>query len=298
MEHLVDANGIRICCEEFGTPAAPALILCAGASSQGVLFTDELCESLADGGRYVVRYDARDTGRSTGIDFAEHPYTLVDMATDLVGVLDALDIDAAHVVGQSMGGMVGQEAAIRYPDRVLTLTCIMSSTAVPIVDANGVAGWTGGLPPMSPKLFQLPPIAFSDPPTEEEVFEASMWAWKNAVGTLEPFDDDAYSRLIRRSRQRAPAADTSGNHGKAMAASEDRTEALRSISVPTLVIHGTEDPAVPLPHAEALAEAISGARLLPIEHWGHEMITGAAAKVIVPAILEHTGRPSVRLGIG
>jgi pimeloyl-ACP methyl ester carboxylesterase len=285
MERIVDANGIKICIDDFGDASDPALILCAGATSSSVLFRDEFCSALAAGGRHVVRYDARDTGRSTSMDFDTHPYTLPDMAEDLVGILDAIGVAAAHVVGQSMGGMVCQEVAIRHPDRVLTLTAIMSSPAV-VVDVGGV--WSGGLPPIEPRLLQPPPMTFSDPPTEDEIFEATVWNWKNLAGTLESFDEEAYAALIRRGIERKPAVDTSGNHSRAMAASEDRTAALASVTAPTLVIHGTEDPAVPLPHGEALANAVAGARLLRIEHWGHEVILGAAQDIIVPAILEHT----------
>src|SRR2546423_177171 len=126
-ERVVEANGIEIWTEDFGEPADPTVLLIMGASAQGIMWPEELCERLVEGGRHVIRYDNRDTGQSTCADFSQKTYTVKDMADDAVGVLDAYGVDRADVVGASMGGMIAQTVALEHPERVRSLTSIMST---------------------------------------------------------------------------------------------------------------------------------------------------------------------------
>jgi pimeloyl-ACP methyl ester carboxylesterase len=284
-ERIVRVNGIEIWCEDFGRPGDPALLLVMGATAQGILWPDELCRSLATGGRHVIRYDNRDTGQSTCFDFAKQPYTLADMARDAVGLLDAFEISRAHVVGASMGGMIGQTLAIDHPERVRTLTSIMSSPAAP-----GIGEMTGGaaseLPGPAPRVLEA--IAAQKPnPTREERIEAAVRLWRALSGSGEPFNEAEVREREALVLSRAKNPDAALNHGLAVGMSPDRREALRKVKIPTLVIHGTDDPILPLPHGQATADAIPGARLLVIEGMGHDFPTYARARIL-DAILEHT----------
>ena len=153
MEPIVQVNGIDICVESFGNEADPALLIIMGSSASGVGGTDPFTDLLVSGGRRVVRYDARDTGRSTRIDFSKNPYTLTDMAADAVGVLDSFGIPKAHLFGGSMGGMVAQEVAIETAGAGLSVTSFMSTPAV--MDPASPGSWTSGLPPIHQKVLDV-----------------------------------------------------------------------------------------------------------------------------------------------
>ncbi len=285
-ERTVKANGIEIWCEDFGDAGDPALLLVMGAGGQAILWPDEFCAALAAGGRHVIRYDNRDTGQSTCFDFAKDPYTLADMAQDAVGVLDAFGIRRAHVVGASMGGMIGQTLAIEHPQRVLTLTSIMSTPLAPGM-AQIIGGGSGPLPGPSPRVLEAIAAQTSNPPrTLEERIESSVGLWRALAGSGEPFDEAAVREREARIQARAKNPDAAQNHGLAIGASKDRREGLSRLAIPTLVIHGSDDGILPLPHGRATADAIPGARLLVIEGMGHDFPM-FARKRILEAILEH-----------
>lgn len=272
-ERVVPANGIEIWTEDFGSTSDPTVLLIMGAMAQGILWTEEFCEDLADAGRHVIRYDARDTGESTCIDFAARPYTHEDMAADAIGVLDAYDVPAAHVVGLSMGGYVAQHVAINYPDRVLSLTSIMSTTG------------QAGLPAADQDLVDSAGLMLSPFDRDEERIDRTVASRQLWCGPFLPFDEqgvrDREKRVINRARNLGAAI----NH--AFIPPVDRTEALGRVTAPTLVIHGTADRAVPLVHGEATAQAIPGARLLPIEGMGHYAGPPVPAEVL-GGIVAHT----------
>ena len=267
------ANGIEIAYETFGDEDDPALLLVMGFATQMVLWYEGFCEALAGAGFHVIRYDNRDTGLSSriergGIDFGaelgkalqgqpvDAPYTLVDMAEDGFGLLDALGVDAAHVVGQSMGGMIGQTMAIHAPERVLSLTSIYSTPSV-------AAG-----PPTPEGLQSL----LTPPPRDREGFVEHMVANSRLInGPVMPFDEDRVRPLHAMQLDRGWSPEGAGNQLLAVHASGDRTEALAGVRVPTLVVHGTEDPLITLPGGEATAAAIPGAELLVIEGMGHDL---------------------------
>ena len=263
-ERFAKVGELTICYETFGRPSDPPLLLIAGLGAQMILFEDDFCATLAERGLWVVRYDNRDVGRSTQIDWkppadagaavAERksgeriaaPYLLKDMAADAVGLMDALGVARAHVVGASMGGMIAQEVAIHWPARVRSLTSIMSTTGDP------------RLPPPTPAVMTV----FTKPPpqTAEEYVEANVAAWLIFRGPGYPEDE-------RRDRARAIRAARRGFNPEggqrqmlAVYASGSRKKTLPSVTAPTLVIHGADDPLLPLAAGEDTAATIPGAQ--------------------------------------
>jgi pimeloyl-ACP methyl ester carboxylesterase len=288
-ERAVRANGIEVWTEDFGRPGDPPLLLVMGAGGQGVLWPDELCEALAAGGRHVIRYDNRDTGQSTCFDFAQSPYTLSDMALDATGVLDAYGIERAHVVGASMGGMIGQTLAIEQPSRVRTLTSIMSSplSASIMKIMLGGGGDAGALPGPFPKVLALMAARATPPQTDAERIDAAVELWRVLAGSGEAFDEAAVRAREARILARARNVDAAQNHQLAIANTPDRDEALRKLRLPLLVIHGADDPILPLAHGRATAQLVPGAKLLVIDGMGHDF-PAFAQKSVLQAILAHT----------
>jgi pimeloyl-ACP methyl ester carboxylesterase len=287
-EQIVKSNGIELWCEDFGDPRDPALLLVMGAGGQAIHWPEDFCETLAAAGRYVIRYDNRDTGQSTCFDFAKSPYTLADMARDAVGLLDAFGIGRAHVAGASMGGMIAQTLALEHRERLHTITSIMSSplarSAIPAI----FTGRGGALPGAAPKVVEVIAWQEANPPrTPEERIASELRMWRVLAGSGEPFDEAAVRAREERVMARAKHPDAARNHGLAIGASPDRTEALRGVTTPTLVIHGADDPILPLPHGRATADAIPGAKLLVIEGMGHD-VPLFAQKRVAAAILDHT----------
>lgn len=292
-ERMVQANGIEICTEAFGDPKNPALLLIQGANASMIRWEEDLCRQLADGGLYVVRYDNRDTGRSTSFTPYKPPYTLVDMANDAVGVLDAYGIERAHLAGASSGGMIVQLVAIHHPQRVLSITPIMSTPEVPEA-AHAVAGTTGEatadrLSMPTADIFELIRfLAAVDWSDEAAAAEAWVIEARALAGSRYPVDEaharDLGRQEIRRARN---LLSLRFNHPIAEHQTARWRDQLRNIRVPALVIHGAEDPILPLPHGVALAEAIPGAKLLTLDGVGHELPRGTLPTV-VSAILAHT----------
>ena len=240
----------------------------------------------------MIRYDNRDVGQSTCFDFDKEPYSIADMARDAVAVLDAYGIDKAHAVGASMGGMIGQTLAIEHPERLRTLTSIMSSPGGGAV-AQAIAGGATGedaLPGPWPELLEaLMKQVANRPTTREEKIRGKVELFRILAGSLSPFEGQAMLELFTREYDRARDWDAQNNHGLAIHASQDRREALAKVTTPTLVIHGTEDPILPYEHGVATAKAIPGAELLTIEGMGHDF-PEAASERIIGAMLRHTAQ--------
>jgi pimeloyl-ACP methyl ester carboxylesterase len=272
---LAKANGIELCYDTFGDRAAPPLVLIMGLAAQMIAWDEEFCSQLASRGYWVIRFDNRDIGLST--KFAEHgvpnvlamltgqtqgnavkvPYTLPDMADDTVGLLDALAIKSAHVVGASMGGAIVQEMAIRHPGRLRTLTSIMSSTGEP------------GLPMPTPEALE---ILLAPTPTDREAYLARYaQTWRVLRGPGFPLDEardpERAARIFARGLNPAGVA----RQLAAIVASGSRKDALQSVKVPALVIHGDADPLVRVEGGVATANAIPGAKLLVIKGMGHAL---------------------------
>ena len=248
------SNGIEIEYETFGALSAPPLLLIAGLGSQMLSWDDDFCALLAGRGFRVIRFDNRDSGLSTWVDDA---YTLDDMADDAAGLLYALGIAAAHVVGASMGGFIAQLLTLNHPGRVLTLTSIMSG---PNGDDQVQPTAEGSAVLMAPA-----------PPTREERIALGLWAKQKLLGPADPFDD-AYERArITRAVDRAYHPAGFGRQLGAILVARGRLERLRSVSVPTLVIHGDADILVPVENGRRVAAAVPGARLMEIEGMGHDV---------------------------
>ena len=249
-----NANGIEIEYETFGDPSGAPLLLIAGLGAQMISWDEDFCGLLASRGFRVIRFDNRDAGRSTWMEAA---YTLDDMAADVAALLESLDIPAAHVVGVSMGGFIAQLVALNHPDRVLTLTSIMSGP--------------NGEEHVQPTDRGRAVLFMPAPETREQRVEVGVWAKKELLGPADPFDD-AYERArIARAIERAYHPAGFVRQLQAIAAATGRLERLGSLRAPTLVIHGDADILVPVENGRNVAAAIPGARLVEIEGMGHDV---------------------------
>jgi pimeloyl-ACP methyl ester carboxylesterase len=274
---MIEANGAELCTESFGGPADPPILLIMGIGGSMLWWEEGFCRLLAEGRRFVIRYDHRDTGRSVTYEPGEPEYTGADLIADAVGVLDAYGVAAAHVVGVSAGGAFAQLLALAYPARVLSLVLISTSPATP---------GDRGLPSATERYQQFLASPRADWSDERSVIDYLVDYARVLAGGARPFDEAATHELVRRDVERAHNIAASENHG-IVAEGEVSREPLASIAVPTLVIHGTEDPMFPLAHGEALAGEIPGARLLTLEGAGHG-IERADWEKIARAILAHT----------
>jgi pimeloyl-ACP methyl ester carboxylesterase len=276
---MIEANGVELCTETFGDPGDPPILLVMGIGGSMLWWEEGFCRMLSDGGRFVIRYDHRDTGRSVTYEPGRPGYTGADLVADAAGVLDAYEIAAAHVVGVSAGGALAQPLALDFPDRVSSLVLISTTSALP-----------GGrrLPPPTDEFVQFVSSAEVDWNSASSVSEYLVGYQRLLAGGKRPFDEAAVRELVRREVERANNIAAAQNHD--LLRDDERThEPLSSISAPTLVIHGTADPMFPLEHGKALADEIPGARLLTLEGAGHG-VDRADWETIVSAILEHTAR--------
>jgi pimeloyl-ACP methyl ester carboxylesterase len=288
-EEIARVGNVELAYETFGEPAHPALLLVMGLGTQMLGWHEDFCEELAGRGFHVIRYDNRDIGRSTKLSAHRPPttrqlvrrdkraaaYTIADLADDGIGLLDALEIARAHVVGASMGGMIAQTMAFRHPDRVLSLVSIMSNTG---------ARWSGQ---PAPSIYRM---LLRRAPRDREGFIA------HSVGVFTRIGSPGFPHDVGEMRERAgraydrghdPAG--SGRQLAAIIASPNRTVDLGRITVPTLVIHGTKDKLVSPSGGRATARAIPGARLMMVPGMGHDLPRPAWPR-IVEAIAENAAR--------
>jgi pimeloyl-ACP methyl ester carboxylesterase len=269
-------NDVEICVDAVGAPGDPAILLIAGSASSMDWWPPGFLDRLAAAGRYVIRYDTRDTGESESYPPGEPGYTIADLIGDAVGVLDMLGVRSAQVVGVSMGGAVAQLVALEHPDRVDSLVLIATSSATP----SGA-----DLPGMTEDLQAF--FADHQPPDYSD--RASMI--ENTVAVLRQFngpdffDEDwvreTAGRVFDRTRNMASSEQ---NHMR-MPSGEPSSARTRDIAVPTLVVHGTADPLFPIAHGEALAREIPGAVLLALEGVGHQPPPDGTWDVVVPKMV-------------
>jgi pimeloyl-ACP methyl ester carboxylesterase len=274
---MVEANGVELCTEPFGDPGDPPILLIQGIGASMLWWEEGFCRLLAERGRFVIRYDHRDTGRSVTFEPGRPGYTGSDLVADAAGVLDAYEIPAAHVVGVSAGGAFAQLLALDFPDHVSSLVLISTSRALP----GGPA-----LPPPTDEFTRFvttTEVDWSDP---ESAIEYLVAYSRMLAGGERPFDEAAARELMRRDVERARDYAAAQNHDSIPDDGATHPP-LSAIAVPTLVIHGTADPMFPLAHGEALAEEIPGARLLALEGAGHG-VERADWETIAGAIVEHT----------
>jgi pimeloyl-ACP methyl ester carboxylesterase len=279
----IHANGIEIEYDEFGARSAPPMLLIMGLGGQMIWWDQRFCEQLAGRGYRVIRFDNRDIGKSQKFDEVcpnpgplvmqaltgtkvEPPYTLRDMAADAAGLLDALKIDSAHVVGASMGGMIAQRMAIHFPERVRSLTSIMSSTGNP------------GLPPGDPKVMSL--LTSERPTDPAKAIDFGVEVWRALHGPGFPFDEARTRALVIESGRRSSHLLGQPRQMLAIITDGDRREALSKLRIPTLVLHGDADPLVPFAAGKDTADNVPGARLVAIKGMGHELPEGAWPQMI------------------
>jgi pimeloyl-ACP methyl ester carboxylesterase len=256
--------------DTFGDPSSPPMLLVMGLAYQMIEWDDEVCQQLADDGFWVIRYDNRDVGLSTKLDdlgspdlhaalmsTAPPPYTLDDMADDAVRLLDALGVEAAHVVGVSMGGMIAQLIAINHPRRVLSLTSIMSTVGGPNVVQAGAE--------VTAALVVAPGSS------REERIEQSFETRRLINGAGVPFDEERSRRKAERAVDRSFHPEGIVRQLAAILAAPDRSPGLSRLTMPVLVIHGEEDPLVPPDNGRQAAAAVPAARLMMIPGMGHAM---------------------------
>lgn len=281
--HFLEKRGLTLCTETFGAAEDPAILLIMGNSAPRLVWPDSFCWELAMQGFHVVRFDQRDTGLSSYIDFDTNPYTLNDLADDAFGVLEGLGIESAHIVGMSQGGLLAYRLGLCAPDRVRSITTLMSS-----IDLRPKNDAFLGLPPRADELPRPAPeyvaavIALNahSPVTEEESAKSFVENFRLAKGAASPFDEAfwldmgrAIAAIPRLRRDQASAAVANhSNHSLAQIATPPLTTVqLSTLSVPVLIIHGDGDPIFPIAHAHASAKAIPGAKLLIIRGMGHAL---------------------------
>ena len=271
----VSANSLQITYDSFGNPTDPAMILIMGLGTQMIHWSDQFCQLLASNKFSVIRFDNRDIGKSTWLkdypvpsllDFIGNslfsrkmnaPYLLDDMADDTLALMDVLKLDKAHLVGASMGGMIAQSIALKSPGRVSSLTSIMSTTGNRSL----------------PKAKKRVSVKLLKPGAKdiEQYVEQSLGIWKMLHGEHFTFDRERVESMIRDSRQRGFHPAGVARQLSAIIDSPDRTQGLQQLQVPSLIIHGDQDPLVPVECGIATAAAIPGATLKILEGMGHTL---------------------------
>jgi pimeloyl-ACP methyl ester carboxylesterase/SAM-dependent methyltransferase len=279
---VMRVNGVDLCVDTTGDRRDPPILLIGGAGAAMDWWEDEFCERLAAGGRFVIRYDSRDTGQSVTYPAGAPRYTETDLAADAVAVLDALGLRSAHLAGISMGGALAQRVAVDHRDRVDSLVLISTSPAGPGGASNP------DLPPMSEELRR----SFAEPVTPDWSDRAAvvdhLVAGERRLAAPEYFDEEHVRQLAARIVDRSTDPAASLTNPWLIDAGEPVRPRLAEVSAPTLVIHGTADPLFPYPHAEALAREIPQAELLALPGVGHQMPPRAVWPTVIPAILRHT----------
>jgi pimeloyl-ACP methyl ester carboxylesterase len=264
------ANGIELEYDTFGDPGAQPLVLISGLATQMISWQETFCELLASRGFFVIRFDNRDVGLSTWLEDAGPPdigaafrgeghpaYQLDEMAADVAGLLDSLEIPAAHLVGASMGGFIAQLVAINHPERVLSLTSIMSGP--------------GGSDAVDPKPEGAAILMVPPPETREEQIVLAMSIHRTLAGAGDQLDDAVERARAERSVDRAYYPMGVGRQLVAIMAAGSRLERLEHVRVPTLVFHGTDDVLVPIDNGRLVAGAVPGARFIEVEGMGHDI---------------------------
>jgi len=270
---IAEVNDINIWWEDFGNSSDPSVLLIMGANANAMQWTLEFINPLVSAGFHVIRFDNRDVGKSTWLTTepsfkleegsmvtGEVSYNLEDMALDAVSLLEYLGVEKAHIVGASMGGMITQVIGLDHPNKALSLTPIMSTPGAGLEDEN--------LSPPTESLMQGM-MKSMEHNMKGEYLEGLVCIYRELIGSRYPFDEEKF-------REGAKAIMDHGHnpfpgHGAAVSSSPHRKDRLKEISLPTLVIHGTEDAILPFDHGQALADGIPNAQLMVLEGVGHEI---------------------------
>jgi pimeloyl-ACP methyl ester carboxylesterase len=284
MTMRVEINGAELCVDTVGEPGHPAVLLIMGAAGSMDRWEEPFCERLAAAGRYVIRYDQRDTGASTSYPPGKPGYTGDDLIADPLGVLDHLGVERAHFVGISMGGAIVQRIAVEHPERVLSITLMSTSPVGPGGPENQ------DLPPMSDELRAH--FSGGEQPAEpdwsdREAAISFLLEGERPYAGSRGIDEHAMRALLGRVYDRSTSLPSANNHFMLEGTSMARAR-LAEITAPALVIHGADDPLFPPAHGEALAREIPGAKLLVIDGLGHELPPWAWDEVL-PSLIAVTG---------
>jgi pimeloyl-ACP methyl ester carboxylesterase len=277
-EKMVASGDARLCTEAFGEPKDPAVLMIMGSMASMLWWPREICAGLARAGRFVIRYDHRDTGRSTSYPPREPPYTSDDLADDAIAVLDGYGVDRAHVVGMSMGGAISQVVVLKHPTRVASVTAISTTKLDSDPDLPGAA---------AEYLEHAAAFERLDWSDTQALAELLVRDARQVAGSRHRFDEAAAREFVERDLSRTINPESLANHTMLEDGADWRGR-LGEIDAPFLVIHGTDDPLFPYGHGVALARAVPGARLVTIEGGGHELHEGDHDQILA-AILEHTG---------
>ena len=289
---IAKVNGLKIAYETFGNPKDPPMVLIMGLGTQMVFWDDEFCSQLASHHFWVIRFDNRDVGLSSRLDKLgvpdvvelflqpelikdfQAPYSLEDMAADTFGLMDELNIESAHIVGTSMGGMIGQVMAIMNPERFLSFASIMSSTGHP------------SLPPPTAEATQL--LIIPSPTDRDGFIDHSVMVWNLLTGSTFEIPEESIREKAALSFERGRSAAGLARQLAAILSNGSRREALKSLRVSTIVIHGNADPLVPVEAGIDTFESIPGAKKLIIEGMGHSLPPAVWPQVI-DAIIQNAG---------
>jgi 10-carbomethoxy-13-deoxycarminomycin esterase/esterase len=294
-EKIIRIGDVQLWTESLGNPEHSPVLLIMGANASAMYWPDEFVALLIAGKRRVIRYDHRDTGRSTARSFAKHPYSIADLANDAVAVLDGYGIERAHVVGLSMGGTIGQVLAVDHRERLLSLTVMITAALDVDFVRNSVRALNGersidGLPTPDPSILQF--FARRSEPGSDKCDKAAeiafrLQTWRALSGDQLPFVEDDFRRWEERAIAHAGTHVLPRVHAFVAPFPTARGAELKGITTPTLVIQGSADPLNPPPHGRHLADAIPSARFAEIPGMGHALITGVH-QVIADLILDHT----------
>ncbi|MEX5712128.1 alpha/beta fold hydrolase [Parafrankia sp. FMc6] len=296
-ERVISSGDVKLWSQDFGNPAHPALLMIMGGNLSAYGWPDEFVQLLADGSLHVIRYDHRDTGRSTCRDYQVHPYTYNDMAADAVAVLDGWDIQAAHVVGLSMGTSLAQVMVLDHPERVRGLTLMLGGALDTDFDAAIEAAFRGeplvnGLPVPTPRFLEMLAAAQQPAESREAMLDKQVGKWRLLNGDGVAFDEREYRRWEERAIDHAGTWAEPVTHYQVGLPPLSRGAELRGVRAPTLVIQAPNDPAAPPPHGRHLASLIPGARVVEIPGMGHALPTSVhapLADLIIAHILTGEG---------
>lgn len=268
---VIQTKDLEFWSDTFGDKRNPAMLLIMGSGGQGLFWPQNFCESLANKGYYVIRYDHRDTGLSSSIDYKTNPYTLLDMAEDAISILDHYKIQKAHIVGASMGGAIGMLFAAHHPERTQTLTLIASTTDMsPAFDA--FAGKPNNSTLSKPKevILELTKKLTTPPSTLNEKVEAFILGARANNGTQVPIEEEFLRQTALQNFVRMRNPQGIVNHFQAIQASYTlHTASANMIKAPTLILHGDEDPVFPIDHAYALNKTIAHSKFFVLTGFGH-----------------------------
>ena len=290
VERFVKSGPLELWTESFGDPRNPAILLIMGAGAQGIFWPDKFCQILANNGFFVIRYDNRDVGQSSSIDFSKNPYSLDDMADDAIAILDAYGIEKAHIIGVSMGSTIAQLLALNYPERVLSLVLIMATPDLSVIVHSvipyllrpfmGFYTKRTNLPPPSPAVIKFYRLAWLFSPKDRASWLKMMHKAFLVFSGGSSVDEQEMKLLNERAISRARTIGGGvTNHSQAIKATAKKKIDLAAIDKQTLIIHGQNDPVFPPEHGKFLATVISNTRLEIIPDMGHIIPTALSEKL-------------------